>query len=158
MASHDQPGPSARSSQEYSALDMERFVQAQESDYHVALAELRGGRKRSHWMWYIFLQYRGLGSSPMSRRYAIGSLDEARAFLQHPVLGPRLLECARAMLAHAGRSATAILGTPDDLKLRSCATLFAQVSEPGSVFDELLQRYWEGEPDQATLDLLHGPA
>jgi uncharacterized protein (DUF1810 family) len=94
----------------------------------------------------------------MSRHYAIGSIGEAQAFLQHPVLGPRLFECARAMLAHKSRSATEILGSPDDLKLRSCATLFAQVSRPGSVFEELLQRYWAGEPDQATLNLLYGSA
>jgi uncharacterized protein (DUF1810 family) len=107
-------------------------------------------------MWYIFPQYRGLGSSSITRRYAMGSLDEARAFLQHPVLGPLLLECACALLSHLGLSAKANLGSPDDLKLRSCATLFAQVSAPGSVFEQLLQRYWEGEPDQATLDLLRG--
>jgi uncharacterized protein (DUF1810 family) len=122
-----------RSAREHDApaFDLERFLLAQEADYMVALAELRSGRKRSHWMWYIFPQYRGLGSSSITRRYAMGSLDEARAFLQHPVLGPRLLECARVLLAHPDLSAKAILGSPDDLKLRSCATLFAQDQHRG---------------------------
>jgi uncharacterized protein (DUF1810 family) len=109
-------------------------------------------------MWYIFPQFRGLGFSSMSQRYAIGSIDEAKAFLRHPVLGPRLTECANALLAIADRSATDILGSPDDLKLRSSATLFAYVAPPGSEFERLLQKYWQGEPDQATLELLDEPA
>jgi uncharacterized protein (DUF1810 family) len=137
---------------------LERFVRAQERDYARALGELRGGRKRSHWMWYIFPQFRGLGFSATSQRYAIGSVDEARAYLRHPVLGPRLIECANAMLAITNRSATEILGSPDDLKLRSAATLFAHISPPGSEFEHLLQMYWQGGPDQATLKLLREPA
>ena len=138
--------------------DLDRFVRAQEHDYARALAELRSGRKRSHWMWYIFPQFRGLGFSSTSQRYAIHSLDEARAFLEHPILGPRLRECANAMLAIADRSAAEIFGSPDDLKLRSSATLFAHVSPPGSEFEHLLQRYWQGEPDQATIKLSGAPA
>lgn len=144
--------------QEADPYDLERFVRAQQHDYARALAELKGGRKRSHWMWYIFPQFRGLGFSSMSQRYAIGSIDEAKAYLRHPVLGPRLTECANAMLAIADRSATEILGSPDDLKLRSSATLFAHVSPPGSEFERLLQLYWQGEPDQSTLELLREPA
>jgi uncharacterized protein (DUF1810 family) len=109
-------------------------------------------------MWYIFPQFRGLAFSAMSERYAIGSVDEAKAFLRHPVLGPRLAECANAMLAIPNRSATEILGSPDDLKLRSSATLFAHVAPPGSEFDRLLQTYCQGEPDRATLELLREPA
>ena len=144
--------------QEADPYDLERFVRAQQHDYARALAELKGGRKRSHWMWYIFPQFRGLGFSSMSQRYAIGSIDEAKAFLRHPVLGPRLTECANALLAIADRSATDILGSPDDLKLRSSATLFAHVSPPASEFERLLQMYWQGEPDQSTLELLREPA
>ena len=144
--------------QEADPYDLERFVRVQQHDYARALAELRNGRKRSHWMWYIFPQFRGLGFSSMSQRYAIGSIDEAKAFLRHPVLGPRLTECANALLAIADRSATDILGSPDDLKLRSSATLFAHVSPPGSEFERLLQMYWQGEPDQLTLELLREPA
>jgi uncharacterized protein (DUF1810 family) len=102
-------------------------------------------------MWFIFPQLDGLGASAMARRYAIRSLDEARAYLGHPVLGPRLVECAEALLAVQGRSAREILGSPDDLKLRSCATLFAQVSPPGSVFHRLIEVFYEGVPDGRTL-------
>ena len=109
--------------------DLDRFVRAQEADYPRALAEVRAGRKRSHWIWYVFPQVAGLGSSAMSRRYAIRSLAEARAYLEHPVLGPRLREVAGAALGVGGKSAREILGTPDDLKLRSSATLFAAVIE-----------------------------
>jgi len=146
--------PSGNTSPEPDLFDLNRFVRAQEHDYARALQELRCGRKRSHWMWYIFPQFRGLGSSATSRRYAIGSVAEAQAFLQHPILGPRLRECAAAILAIPNRSATEILGSPDDLKLRSSATLFAHVSPPGSEFEHILQKYWQGEPDRATLDLL----
>ena len=134
--------------------DLGRFVQAQRGDFERALAELRGGRKRTHWMWYIFPQLDGLAFSPTSKHYAIKSIEEARAYLEHPVLGPRLLECAEAVLLVSGRSATEIFGSPDDLKLRSCATLFACVSPPGSVFDRLLDRYYGGERDPRTLQLL----
>jgi uncharacterized protein (DUF1810 family) len=134
--------------------DLSRFVQAQEGDYERALAEIRSGRKRSHWMWYIFPQFDGLGFSPTSRRYAIKSLAEAEAYLSHPVLGPRLVECAEAVLGVEGRSATEVVGSPDDLKLRSCATLFARVAPAGSVFERLLDRYFRGQPDAKTLRLL----
>ena len=134
--------------------DLDRFVQAQARDYERVLAELRSGRKRSHWMWFVFPQLEGLGSSPTSRRFAIRNLDEARAYLAHALLGPRLLECAEAVLAVEGRSATEILGSPDDFKLRSCATLFSCVSPAGSVFHRLLAQYYGGEGDGRTLRLL----
>jgi uncharacterized protein (DUF1810 family) len=109
-------------------------------------------------MWYVLPQIAGLGRSEMSQRYAIGSAAEARAYLAHPVLGPRLVECVEAVLKVEGRSAHEIFGSPDDRKLRSCATLFAQVSPPGSVFERLLKKYYEGERDARTLELLKGSA
>jgi uncharacterized protein (DUF1810 family) len=134
--------------------DLDRFVKAQEGDYQRALSEISSGRKRSHWMWFIFPQYEGLGLSSISRRYAIKSVQEAEAYLKHPVLGPRLVECATAALAVEGRSASEIFGSPDDMKLRSSATLFAFVSPPGSVFSQLLEKFFHGEPDKSTLDLI----
>ena len=134
--------------------DLNRFVQAQVGDYERALSEITAGQKRSHWMWYIFPQFDGLGFSPTSRRYAIKSAAEAEAYLRHPVLGPRLSECAEAALRVEGRSALEVFGSPDDMKLRSCATLFAHVSPAGSVFHRLLDKYFEGEPDDQTLRLL----
>ena len=136
--------------------DLERFVTAQEGDYATALREIAAGRKRTHWMWYIFPQAAGLGFSLMAQRYAIKDADEARAYLAHPVLGERLQACARAALGHEGKSATEIFGTPDDLKLRSSATLFAAVSPEGSVFHWLLARFYPAGPDPATLQLLGG--
>lgn len=136
--------------------DLQRFVLAQEGEYETALREIKNGRKRSHWMWYVFPQIDGLAFSEMSRRYAIKSTDEARAYLAHPVLGERLRACAAAAIANEGRSATEIFGTPDDLKLRSSATLFARVSPPDSVFARLLDRFFAGGPDGATLRLLGG--
>ncbi|MFB1487730.1 MULTISPECIES: DUF1810 domain-containing protein [unclassified Thiocapsa] len=134
--------------------DLNRFVRAQEHAYAPALAEIRSGRKRTHWMWYIFPQLDGLGFSEKARRYAIRGLDEARAYLEHPLLGPRLVECAEAVLAVQGRSAREIFGTPDDLKLRSCSTLFAEVSPEGSVFHRLIEVFFGGAPDGRTLTLL----
>ena len=134
--------------------DLHRFVQAQANAYERALLEVRQGRKRSHWMWYIFPQYDGLGFSQTSKRYAIKSVAEAKAYLSHPVLGPRLLECVEATLSVEGRSAYAIFGTPDDMKLQSCATLFAYVSPGGSVFDQLLDKFFQGGRDKKTLRLL----
>jgi uncharacterized protein (DUF1810 family) len=134
--------------------DLERFVRAQQGDYEQALSEIRGGRKRSHWMWYIFPQFDGLGFSSTAKRYSIKSVEEAKAYLDHPVLGPRLLECAEAVIRVESRSATEIFGSPDDLKLRSCATLFACVSPPGSVFERLLGKYYRGARDAKTLQLL----
>jgi uncharacterized protein (DUF1810 family) len=133
---------------------LSRFVEAQEEDYDQALAEIRCGRKQSHWMWYIFPQFDGLGVSSTSKRYAIKSLAEANAYLCHPVLGPRLMECAEAVVRIAGRSALEIFGSPDDVKLRSCATLFACVSPVGSVFNRLLDKYFHGEQDGKTLRLV----
>jgi len=135
-------------------FDLERFVEAQAGSYERALAELRSGRKRTHWMWYVFPQMRGLGASALSRRYAIGSLEEARAYLAHPVLGPRLVECAEAVLALKGRSTRDIFGSPDDLKLRSSATLFAAASPPGSVFQQVIDQYFGGQADGRTLALI----
>src|SRR5215472_9387455 len=142
---------SRRSDEPY---DLNRFMRAQEDDYERALSEIRSGRKRTHWMWYIFPQIDGLAFSSTSKRYSIKSLDEARAYLDHPILGPRLLECAEAVVRLEGRSAREIFGSPDDLKLRSCATLFAYVSPPGSVFDCLLTKYYQGRRDDKTLQLL----
>jgi uncharacterized protein (DUF1810 family) len=135
---------------------LDRFVRVQEADYERAFAELRAGRKRSHWMRYIFPQIQGLGLSATSRLYAIKSLHEARAYLAHPVLGPRLIACFETLLAIRGRSAHDIFGSPDDMKLRSCATLFERVAAPGSVFGRLIDAYFAGERDPATLRLLEG--
>ena len=136
------------------AYDLTRFVRAQERDYDQALAEIRSGRKQSHWMWYIFPQLTGLGRSATARQFAIASLAEADAYMRHPVLGPRLQEICQAALDVEGRSALDVFGSPDDLKLRSCATLFACVAPAGSVFERLLDRYFGGERDHATLRLL----
>ena len=134
--------------------DLNRFVLAQENVYEQALSEIVAGRKRTHWMWYIFPQIDGLAFSSMSRRYSIKSVNEAEAYLAHPVLGPRLLTCAEAVVALEGRTATEIFGSPDDLKLRSSATLFAAVLPPESVFDRLLAKYYAGARDDKTLQLL----
>ena len=139
---------------EEDAYRLSRFVRAQKHVYADALSEISNGRKRTHWMWFVFPQFAGLGVSATSERYAIATVDEARAYLDHPILGPRLLECSESLLRVEGRSATAILGTPDDLKLRSCATLFASVSPPGSVFDRVLEKYYGGARDPKTLRLL----
>ncbi len=135
-------------------FDLIRFVRAQERDYPRALSEITAGQKRTHWMWFVFPQLDGLGTSAVSKRYAIESAEEARAYLAHPVLGPRLLSCAEAALGVAGRSANEIFGSPDDLKLRSCATLFACVSPSGSVFHRLLDKFYSGGRDGRTLQLL----
>jgi uncharacterized protein (DUF1810 family) len=133
---------------------LNRFVQAQKDDYDQALAEVRRGEKRTHWMWYIYPQLAGLGYSSTARFYAIQNLEEARAYLNHPLLGPRLLECAAAALAVPGKTAHDIFGSPDDMKLKSCATLFGLVSPPASVFQQLLDKYFMAERDSRTLDLL----
>jgi len=132
--------------------DLQRFVAAQDAagTYDRATAELRGGRKTSHWMWFIFPQIAGLGYSPASRTYAISSLDEARAYLAHPVLGARLIECATILTRVPGRSAEQILGEVDALKLRSCVTLFMQAAPEEPVFGQVLDRYFDGIPDPAT--------
>ena len=142
---------------------LERFVLAQDraGTYARAVAELRAGRKQSHWMWFVFPQIAGLGSSPMAQEFAIRSLAEARAYLAHPVLGPRLAECARILnAAPAGVSAMEIFGSVDAMKLRSSMTLFAaaapeeQASSGGQAFTDVLARYFDGQPDQATLERL----
>ena len=132
--------------------DLQRFVAAQDAagTYDRATAELRGGRKTSHWMWFIFPQIAGLGYSPASRTYAISSLDEARAYLAHPVLGARLIECATILTRVPGRSAEQILGEVDALKLRSCVTLFMHAAPGEPVFGQVLDRYFDGIPDPAT--------
>jgi uncharacterized protein (DUF1810 family) len=137
-------------------FNLERFVQAQDANgtYHRALGELADGSKESHWMWFIFPQVAGLGQSPTSRRYAITSLAEARAYLGHPVLGPRLLECARAVAAHTGVSAVRIFGGIDARKLQSSMTLFLRADPAEPVFQEVLDRYFDGTPDPATDRLL----
>ena len=139
---------------EHDPHDLARFVQAQAQQYEQALAEIRSGRKRSHWMWYIFPQFEGLGSSSMSRRYSIKSLDEARAYLNHPVLGARLVACTKAVLDVEGRSATEVFGSTDDMKLQSCATLFACVSSSESLFHQILHKYFRDRRDINTLRLL----
>jgi uncharacterized protein (DUF1810 family) len=132
-------------------FDLQRFVDAQARVYPSVLDELRAGRKRSHWIWFIFPQVAGLGSSPTAARYAISSLDEARSYLRHDVLGPRLHECTRLVNAVQGRSIGQIFGSPDDLKVRSSMTLFVRATQNNSEFVELLARYYDGEEDQLTL-------
>ncbi|MGO4510454.1 DUF1810 domain-containing protein [Bradyrhizobium sp. MOS001] len=134
-------------------FDLERFVRAQDPVFRDVQGELARGRKQTHWMWFVFPQIAGLGFSTMSRRYAIGSRAEARAYLAHPVLGPRLVECTTLVLAVEGRTINAILGAPDDAKFRSSMTLFGAVSDE-PVFDQALARYFAGERDGATLEML----
>ena len=139
-------------------FELNRFVRAQEDSYPAALSELKAGQKRSHWMWYVFPQIDGLGQTSMSKRYSIKSLDEAKEYLQHPVLGARLKECVDAILGINNRSASEIFGFPDDLKLKSSMTLFEQAAEDDSVFSSVLDKYYQGERDRRTLDLLNQPA
>lgn len=136
------------------SFDLNRFVEAQQTIYESVLRELRNGRKRSHWMWFVFPQIDGLAHSSTSKFYAVKSREEALAYLNHPVLGKRLNECAEAVLALEGRSASEIFGYPDDLKLKSSLTLFASVSDAQSVFALLLDKYFAGERDLRTLKIL----
>ena len=131
--------------------DLQRFVHAQEHVYPRVLSELRAGRKSSHWMWFIFPQIAGLGASAMSQRYAIGSRLEAEAYLDHPVLGPRLRECTQLVMAVDGRTITGILGSPDDMKFKSSMTLFAKVASDNADFVAALKKYHDGEFDGATM-------
>ena len=136
-------------------FDLNRFTSAQERVYGTVLAELKSGRKRSHWIWFIFPQIEGLGHSSTSQFYAIKSIEEARRYLKHPVLGARLVECAETVLGVEGRSVSDIFGYPDDMKLKSSMTLFASVREdPHSVFVRVLDKYFHGERDERTLQLL----
>jgi len=131
--------------------DLQRFVEAQNPVYAKVCSELREGRKRSHWMWFVFPQIVGLGSSPLARKFAISSLVEAAAYLVHPILGPRLAECTKLVNLVEGRSVAEIFGHPDDLKFRSSMTLFARARQDNQVFVAALQKYFKGEPDPATL-------
>jgi uncharacterized protein (DUF1810 family) len=130
--------------------DLQRFVDAQNRVYDVVRAELERGRKQSHWMWFIFPQIAGLGRSAMSMRYAISSLEEAKAYLNHPILGSRLRECTRLVTLVQGRSVYEILGSPDDMKFHSCLTLFAKAAPEDSIFRDALERYFDGEEDSLT--------
>ncbi len=132
-------------------FDLQRFVDAQARVYHTVLDELRDGRKRTHWIWFVFPQISGLGSSPTAARYAIASIDEARAYLGHDVLGPRLRECARLVNQVEGRSVTQIFGSPDDLKVRSSMTLFAHATTDNRDFLAVLEKYYDGEEDPQTV-------
>lgn len=133
---------------------LNRFVEAQEPVYEQVCAELRAGQKRGHWMWFIFPQLRGLGHSPTAQYFAIRSRDEAEAYLRHPVLGARLRECTALVNAVKGRGVSEIFGFPDDLKFRSSITLFAEVAPEESVFRQAIEKYFEGEPDERTVELL----
>jgi uncharacterized protein (DUF1810 family) len=135
-------------------FDLARFISAQKGEYARALAEIRSGEKRSHWMWFIFPQIDGLGFSSTAKHYAIKNIEEARQYLAHPDLGARLRECAEAVLSVKGRSASEIFGYPDDLKLKSCMTLFELVSGQGSVFSQVLDRYYQGQRDTRTEEIL----
>lgn len=137
----DQPDP----------FELQRFVDAQAPVYDTVVGELRGGRKRSHWMWFVFPQLRGLGNSPTAARFAISSADEARAYLAHELLGPRLRECAGLVARIDDRTADQIFGWPDDMKLRSSMTLFARASDDNADFVEVLEKFFDGAEDPATL-------
>ena len=137
-------------------FDLDRFVAAQSGVYDQALAELRAGQKRSHWMWFVFPQLAGLGRSPTAHYYAIASADEARAYLAHPLLGPRLHDCVAAVLGHRERSAEAIFGSIDAMKLKSSMTLFEAVADDPAPFATVLDAFFDAAPDAATLDLLRG--
>lgn len=135
-------------------FDLKRFLIAQEGVYERALAELKAGEKRTHWMWYIFPQIDGLGYSPTAKRYSVKSMEEARQYLAHPVLGERLLECTKAVIALKYGSASEIFGYPDDLKFKSSMTLFEKIAGAGSVFSAALDKYCHGKRDETTLRLL----
>jgi uncharacterized protein (DUF1810 family) len=135
-------------------FDLQRFVDAQDRCYDAVLGELRGGKKRSHWIWFVFPQLRGLGRSPTAVRYGISSLDEARAYLEHDVLGPRLRECTRLVARIDGRSADEIFGRPDNLKVASSMTLFARATDDDAEFRAVLDKLYNGEDDPATVDRL----
>ncbi len=135
---------------------LNRFIEAQKSDYQTALTEIRNGRKRSHWMWYIFPQLKGLGFSETARYYGIANLAEAGAYLNHPLLGERLKEISNALLLPDNTNANQIFGSPDDLKLRSCMTLFSLLPNADPVFEKVLARFFNAEKDEKTVQLLNG--
>jgi uncharacterized protein (DUF1810 family) len=136
------------------SYNLKRFVEAQDPVYDQVCSELRRGRKTSHWMWFIFPQIEGLGTSAMAREFAISSLKEAQAYLEHPVLGPRLIECSTLVINITGRKIEQIFGYPDDLKFHSSMTLFAHATRDNHVFDDALQKYFGGEYDRLTLEHL----
>ena len=136
--------------------DLQRFIDAQKKDYPIALVEIKKGRKRSHWMWYIFPQIQGLGFSETSKLYGIKNQNEAEEYLTHPLLGSRLIEISNALLALKTDKAGEVLGSPDDLKLRSSMTLFASVKNANPVFQSVLDKFFNGEKDKKTLELLRG--
>ena len=136
-------------------FNLQRFIDAQERYYPSVLEELRAGEKRGHWMWYIFPQIQGLGESSLSREYAISSLEEAKTYSEHPTLGARLRECTQLVMAVDNRTAKQVFSCPDNLKFRSCMTLFALLATGGpSIFQAALLKYFDGEPDHLTLDIL----
>lgn len=134
--------------------DLQRFLTAQQTDYPIALAEIKQGHKRSHWIWYIFPQIAGLGFSATSKHYALQNAEEAEAYLNHPILGKRLVEICSELLKLPTNNATQIFGTPDDMKLRSCVTLFAQLPNANQVFQQVMDKFFDGEADELTLKKL----
>jgi uncharacterized protein (DUF1810 family) len=135
-------------------LNLSRFADAQNKDYSIALEEMKQGRKRTHWMWYIFPQIQGLGFSETSKYYAIRSIQEANEYLKHPVLGNRLINICRVLLDHEGKNANRIFGSPDDLKLKSSMTLFASLKETNPVFQTVLDKFFNGKHDERTLEII----
>lgn len=138
----------------HDVYDLQRFVDAQTPLFQQVLSELETGKKRSHWMWFVFPQIKGLGRSTMAQRYAISGIDEAKAYLQHPLLGPRLEQCAKTIAPQVQRSARQIFGSPDDLKLHSSMTLFTLAAPERLIFKEVLDTFFDGEPDAMTLEKL----
>lgn len=134
--------------------ELSRYIDAQQQNYDAALSEIKSGRKRSHWMWYVFPQVQGLGTTEISKRYAISSLAEASAYLNHPILGQRLLDISTALLALQSNDAFEIFGAPDDRKLKSSMTLFAMVEHASPVFGQVLEKFYNGEQDQKTIEIL----
>ena len=137
----------------YSQNDLSRFLIAQENTYVIALAEMKNGQKRTHWMWFIFPQIKGLGTTEISIKYSINDIDEAISYLNHPVLGERLKEISEELLKIRGKSASEIFGSPDDKKLKSCMTLFSLVSHEPNAFHRVLEKYYKGEKDERTLEI-----
>jgi uncharacterized protein (DUF1810 family) len=139
----------------HDSFNLARFLDAQAQSYDTALAELKNGRKQSHWMWYIFPQLDGLGHSVTAKYYALKNLDEAQAYFNHLVLGQRLIACSKALLAVNGKTIASILGFPDDLKLHSSMTLFSQLVDTDAIFQQVIDQYFASQPDQKTLQLLN---
>lgn len=137
---------------------LEKFIKAQQSDFAMALSEIKAGKKRSHWIWYVFPQIQGLGHSVTSKYYAISDIEEAGVFLNHPVLGKRLIRISRELLDLPSNDAYVIFGSPDDLKLKSSMTLFSMVPAADPVFDEAIKKFFNGEKDEKTIRILNSPA